>query len=107
MKRLWFNLLWYVMAVIIVDIPPILVFFLMHRFNLLGSLAPQIISTFLFLALLCGQAILYLYFLKRRDPLQVDKNVWTMLAVTVLVFVTFWIIIVGLIIWATTATKQL
>src|SRR5450756_98297 len=107
MQRFWFNLLWHVMAVIIVDIPPILIFFLMHRFNVLGSLAPQVIATSLFLALLCGQAFLHLHFLNRRDPLQVDKNVWTMLAVTVLVFVTFWIIIVGCLLYTSDAADDL
>ncbi|MHB1325228.1 MAG: hypothetical protein ACYDGS_01625 [Thermoleophilia bacterium] len=106
MKRLWFSLLWYVMAVIIVDIPPVLVFFLMHRFNLLGSLAPQVISTFLFLALLAGQGYLHLRLLNRLYPHETDRNAWTMLAASVAAFATFWLIIIALIAWATSKTVE-
>lgn len=106
MKRFPLNLGWYLAAVLVVDIPPVLIFFLMHRFNMMGGLAPQIIATVLFLALLCGQALLHLHILNRRFPAQVDKNVWSMLAVSFLVFSTFWVFTIGLIIWATTAITQ-
>ncbi|MHB9111039.1 MAG: hypothetical protein ACYC4D_00170 [Thermoleophilia bacterium] len=101
MKRVLLNLLWYLAVVIVVDVPPILIFFLLHRFDLLGSLAPQVIATFLFLGLLVGQGYLHLHLLNRRYPQNADRNVWTMLAVSVATFATFWIIIIALIAWAT------
>jgi len=107
MKRFWLSLLWYVAIVIVVDIPPILVFFLLHRFNLMGSLAPQFIATFLFLALLLGQGILFLRILNKRYPEDSDKNIWTMLAVSVFAFATFWFIILGLIGWATSKAMEI
>lgn len=104
MKRFFFNLAWYLLVVIVVDVPPILVFFLMHRFNLMGSLAPQIIATVLFLALMAGQGYLHLRLLNRFYPQDTDRNIWTMLGVSVLAFSTFWLLIIGLIGWATSKT---
>jgi len=106
MKRFWLNLAWYLLVVILVDIPPILIFFLMHRFNLLGSLAPQIIATALFLTLMAGQGYLHLRLLNRRYPQEADRNAWTMLAVSVVSFATFWIVIIALITWATSKTVE-
>jgi len=105
-KRFWFNLAWYVLAVVVVDMLPILFFFLMHRFDMLGSLAPQVIATLLFIVLIGGQALFHLHFLNRIDPSRADKNIWTMIAVSVLVFVTYWLIIIGMIVWAVNALKQ-
>lgn len=101
MKRYWLSLAWYLLVVILVDIPTILIFFLMHRFDLLGNLAPQIISTAIFLVLMIGQGYLYLRLLTRRFPQDADRNAWTMLAVSVAAFATFWMIIIVLIAWAT------
>ncbi|MBI5871035.1 MAG: hypothetical protein HZB44_08825 [Actinobacteria bacterium] len=101
MKRVVLSLLWYLAVVVLVDIPPILLFFLMHRFNLLGSLAPQIMATFLFLGLMAGQAYLHLHLLNRRFPQDGDKNAWTMITVSLAAFATFWIIVIALIAWAT------
>lgn len=106
MKRVWLNLLWYLAVVIVVDLPPILIFFLLHRFNLLGSLAPQVIATILFLGLMLGQGYLHLHLLNRRYPEDGDRNAWTMLAVSVAAFATFWIIIIVLIAWATSRAVE-
>lgn len=106
MKRFLFNLAWYVLAVMVVDMLPILFFFLMHRFDLLGSLAPQVIATLLFIVLIGGQASFHLHFLNRIDPTRADKNIWTMIATSVLVFITYWLIIISMIVWAVNAPKQ-
>ncbi|MFA5802934.1 MAG: hypothetical protein WC911_10775 [Thermoleophilia bacterium] len=106
MKRFLFNLAWFVMAVIVVDMVPILFFFLMHRFDLLGSLAPQVIATLLFLVLIGGQAFFHLHFLNRMDPSRADRNVWTMIATSALVFLTYWVIIISMIVWAVNAPQQ-
>ena len=105
-KRFLFNLAWFVMAVIVVDMVPILFFFLMHRFDLLGSLAPQVIATLLFLVLIGGQAFFHLHFLNRMDPSRADRNVWTMIATSALVFLTYWVIIISMIVWAVNAPQQ-
>lgn len=106
MKRFLFNLAWFVMTVIVVDMVPILFFFLMHRFDLLGSLAPQLIATLLFLVLIGGQAFFHLHFLNRIDPSRADRNVWTMIAMSALVFLTYWVIIISMIVWAVNAPQQ-
>lgn len=101
MKRILLSLLWYLGVVVLVDIPPILLFFLMHRFSLLGSLAPQVIATFLFLGLMVGQGYLHLHLLNKRYQEQGDKNAWTMITVSLATFATFWIIVIAMIAWAT------
>lgn len=106
LKFYLYNLLWYLMVVIVADVPPILVFFLLHRYNLLGSLAPQVVSTFMFLGLLVGQSYLHLRMLNRRFPREGDRNTWTMIAMNIAAFATFWIIIIALIAWATSRTAE-
>lgn len=106
MKRFWVSLLWYLAVVVVVDMPPILIFFLMHRFNLMGSLAPQVIATLLFLGLMVVQGYLFLQLLNRRHPGEIDKNAWTTMMVSVAAFVTFWLIIILLIIWATSRAAE-
>ncbi len=99
-KLFLYNVAWYVAAVVVADLPPILLFFLMHRYGVLGALGPQIVATVIFFALLCGQAFLHLRFLNRKYPDRQQRNPWLTILVTVLTFATFWLIVLDLILWA-------
>ncbi len=106
MKRFWFNLLWYLGAVIITDLLPISAFFALHMSQGIGNLAPQIISSGLFFIILAGQAFLHLHILHKRYPGQENKNIRSALTVTLLVFLTYWLIIIGAIIWVISSPGQ-
>ena len=99
MNRFLFNLLWYIGAVIMADLLPIAAFFLLHMSQGLGNVAPQIIGSALFFIILAAQAFLHLHILGKLFPGQENRNVWTALTVTLLVFLTYWLIVIGVIVW--------
>ena len=99
MKRFLFNLLWYVGAVVVADLLPITAFFLLHMSQGIGNVAPQIIGSALFFIILAAQAFLHLHLLGKRYPEQENRNIWSALTVTLLVFLTYWLIVIGVIVW--------
>ncbi|MHB0867458.1 MAG: hypothetical protein ACYC6B_08865 [Thermoleophilia bacterium] len=100
MKRFWFNLLWYLAAVILADVLPIFLFLMLHMVEGLSAVAPQLIATALSCFILCVQAFLHLSQLNKRYPERGDRNIWSTLGVTFLVFVTLPVIVLALIVWA-------
>lgn len=106
MKRFWFNLLWYLVVVVLADVLPIILFLLLHMVQGLAAVAPQIIATALAFFILSGQAFLHLSRLNKRYPERGDRNVWTTLAVTLLAFVTLPVIVMALILWAMSTPPQ-
>ncbi len=103
MRRFWFNLIWYLVAVVIADLLPIGIFYRLHTIGGMGSALPQIVASALFFILICIQAFAHLHQMNKRFPDQEDRNVWTTMIVTGLVVLTFWLIIAGLIFWATSS----
>ncbi|MHB1390942.1 MAG: hypothetical protein ACYCXF_06875 [Thermoleophilia bacterium] len=104
MKRFRFNLLWYLGVVVLADIVPLVLFLLLHLVGSLATVAPQLIATVLFFFVLCVQAFMHLNQMNRRFPESGDRNVWSTLGLTLLAVVTMPVIILALIVWASSRT---
>jgi len=99
MNKFLFNLIWYLLAVVLVDLLPLGVFFRLHGTELFGTVAPTIIASALFFILIAVQAFAHLHQMHKRYPGSEESNVWTTLVVTFLVAITFPAIVAVLIAW--------
>jgi hypothetical protein len=88
------------------DLLPIGAFFTLHLSQGIGNAAPQVIASAIFFVVLAVQAFLHLHLLNKRYPERGEKNIWDALAVTFLAFVTFWLIVIALIVWAMNSEVQ-
>jgi len=100
-SRFRFNLLWYLGVVVMADLLPVGAFMMLHMVRGIGNLAPQIIASSIFFIILSAQAFLHLHFIGKYYPERGDKNIWSVLTVTLLAFFTLPAIIIALLVWAT------